>query len=829
MKTYTVSGMSCAACSNRVEKAVGALSGVENCSVNLLTNSMTVEGSAKPEDVIRAVEQAGYGASVQGETPANTKDDAFADTETPKLKKRLISSVLFLLALMYVSMGHTMFGLYLPPFLAENPMSLGMLQMILAAIVMIINKDFFVGGAKAILHGAPNMDTLVAIGSFASFGYSTVCLFLMSDALVSGNTETVHRYAHDLYFESAAMIVTLITVGKMLEAYSKGKTVSAIKSLQDLSPKQATVLRDGVETVISAEEIRVGDTVIVKPGGVIPADGVITEGSCAVDESALTGESIPKDKTVGDTLSAGTVNQSGYIRFEAKSVGEDTGLSAIICMVTESAATKAPIARIADKVSGKFVPFVLICAFLTVLVWLIAGAEAGYALARGISVLVISCPCALVLATPVAIMVGNGVGARHGILFKNARALEELGKIRTVALDKTGTVTKGEPAVTDILPMDITEAELLSLACTLEQKSEHPLAKAVMRFGAEQGAKYAETEDFKVHPGNGITAISDGVCMAGNASFISEYAEIPKELSDKADALAEAGKTPMYFAKDGKCVGLIAVADTVKEDSKTAVSRLQNTGIYTALLTGDNEKTANAVKELVGADAVFAELLPKDKQDAVRKLQNKGTVAMVGDGINDAVALTAADIGIAIGAGTDVAIESADVVLMNSRLIDVVAAMHLSRKTLKNIRQNLFWAFLYNVICIPLAAGVWVPVTGIAMSPMLGALCMSLSSFSVVTNALRLNFADIYTEKNDKKIKEKGRIKEKKNMEIVLKIEGMMCPHCEARVKKVLEEIDGVASVDASHEKGTAVVVLTKDVPKEVLKQTVTEQGYTVE
>ncbi len=830
MKTYTVSGMSCAACSNRVEKAVGALSDVESCNVNLLTHSMTVEGTAEPEDVIRAVERAGYGAAVQGAQSAPNKEDPFLDTETPNLKKRLVSSVFFLLALMYVSMGHTMLGWYLPSFLAENPMSRGLLQMLLSAIVMMINKDFFIHGTKAALNGAPNMDTLVAMGSFASFGYSAVCLFLISDALLSGDMERAHHFAHDLYFESAAMIVTLITVGKMLEAYSKGKTVNAIKSLQDLTPKQATVLRDGAEVWISAEEIRVGDTVVVKPGGAIPADGVITEGSCAVDESALTGESIPKDKTVGDSVSAGTVNQSGYIRFEAKSVGEDTGLSAVIRMVTESAATKAPIARIADKVSGKFVPFVLVCALVTFLVWLICGAEVGYALARSISVLVISCPCALGLATPVAIMVGNGVGARHGILFKTARALEELGKIRVLAVDKTGTVTKGEPEVADVSALQTSEEELLQLACALEQKSEHPLAKAVMRYGVSKGITCSKTEDFKVHPGNGITATLGGtLAAAGNAGFISKYAEIPSELSRKAAELASTGKTPMYVAKDGVCLGLIAVADPVKEDSKTAVSRLHNMGITTVVLTGDNERTANAVKQMVGADEVKAELLPGDKQDAVRVLQQSGAVGMVGDGINDAAALTAADVGIAVGAGTDVACDAADVVLMNSRLTDVVAAMHLSRKTLGNIKQNLFWAFLYNVICIPLAAGVWVPTLGITMSPMLGALLMSLSSFCVVTNALRLNFADIYHEKNDKKIKEKDRIKEKKNMETVLKIEGMMCPHCEARVKKVLEETDGVLSAVANHENGTATVVLEKHVPVEVLKKAVEDQGYTVQ
>ena len=825
MKQYEITGMHCAACSTRVEKAVSAVEGVRSCSVNLLTNSMAVEGEASSAMIIDAVVKAGYGASEKGNKKHAAQDDPFVDRETPKLKRRLIASLAFLLVLMYVSMGHTMWGFPMPAFFDGNHVAIGLLQLLLALAVMVINKDFFINGTKGLLHRTPNMDTLVALGSGASFVYSTVCLFLMTDALQKGNFVAVHAFSHEFYFESAAMIVALITVGKMLEARSKGKTTNALKSLIRLAPKTAIIEKDGKETEILADQIKKGDMFIVKPGSAVPVDGIIIEGYCAVDESALTGESIPVDKQAGDSVCAGTINQSGYIRCEATKVGEDTTLAKIIQLVSDSAATKAPIAKVADKVSGVFVPTAMAIAVLTILVWLLTGADFGFALARGISVLVISCPCALGLATPVAIMVGNGVGAKNGILFKNAPALETAAKVQIVALDKTGTITEGKPRVTDILPEDgETEDSLLSLAYALESKSEHPLAAAVLIAAEEKSIPLAQTSDFRVFPGNGLTATAFGsVISGGNLRFISQKASVSEDIKAKAERLANQGKTPLFFAKDEKVIGIIAVADTVKEDSPAAIRGLQKMGIRVVMLTGDNEQTANAVKKQTGIDHVIAGVLPAEKEAAIRDLQKNGIVAMVGDGINDAPALTSANIGIAIGAGTDVAIESSDIVLMKNSLADVHAALQLSRKTLRNIHQNLFWAFLYNSIGIPLAAGVWIRLFGLTLSPMFGAAAMSLSSFCVVTNALRLNFADIYNRKKDKNEK-----KEKTQMEKTLKIQGMMCPHCEARVKTALEALDGVASAAPSHETGTAVVTLSKDVPDSVLIKTVEEQGYKV-
>ncbi|MBQ4087519.1 MAG: heavy metal translocating P-type ATPase [Clostridia bacterium] len=827
MEQYTVTGMSCAACSARVEKAVGSVSGVTSCSVNLLTHSMVVEGTASPSSIIQAVEAAGYGAAQKGAPKEGAKEDPFADRETPRLRKRLIASLVFLILLMYVSMGHSMWGWPLPSFFDGNFIAIGLLQLLLSAIVMVINKDFFISGTKALISRAPNMDTLVSLGSGASFIYSTVCLFLMTDAQLHGDTHAVHAYMHEFYFESAAMILALITVGKMLEALSKGKTTNALKSLMDLAPKTAIVLRDGVETEIPADQVKKGDIFIVKPGGAVPADGEIVEGFCAINESALTGESIPVDKTVGDNISAATVNQSGYIRCRATNVGEDTALSRIIQMVSDSAASKAPIAKVADTVSGVFVPAVISIAVLTIIIWLLCGSAFGFALARGISVLVISCPCALGLATPVAIMVGNGVGAKNGILFKNSVALEEAGRIRIVALDKTGTITEGKPVVTDIIPLGETdETTLLSLAYALESKSEHPLAKAIVAKAEELSLSLTDTENFTAVPGNGLTAeISGETVSGGNLAFLSRKLTVPQEAENAAKALAKQGKTPLYFAKGECLLGVIAVADRIKEDSPEAIRELKQMGIRVIMLTGDNKQTANAVKEQTGVDEVIAGVLPDGKEEIIRKYQKEGKVAMVGDGINDAPALTSADIGIAIGAGTDVAVESSDIVLMKNSLRDVPAALRLSRGTLHNIHENLFWAFIYNVIGIPLAAGVWIPLFGLTLNPMFGAAAMSLSSFCVVTNALRLNLLNVYSNKKDKPIRQK---KEAKSMEKTLKIEGMMCPHCEARVKKVLEELDGVENVVPSHESGTAVITLSKDVDDALLTKTVEDQGYKV-
>lgn len=830
MEQYTVTGMNCAACSARVEKAVSKVNGVTSCSVNLLTNSMGVEGTASPQEIIAAVEAAGYGASPKGEKFRNQSQDTeniLKDKETPVLKKRLIASVILLLVLMYFSMGHTMFGWSLPPFLENNHIAVGLIQLLLTTAIMIINQRFFINGFKSLVHGSPNMDTLVSLGAGASFVYSTYALFAMTDAQANGNVNAVMNYMHEFYFESAAMILTLITVGKTLEARSKGKTTDALKSLMKLSPQTATVLKDNAEVTVPIEQVKRGDVFVVRPGESIPADGVVIEGSSAVNESALTGESIPVDKIVGDTVSAATLNQSGFIKCEAIHVGEDTALSKIIRMVSDAAATKAPIAKIADKVSGVFVPAVIIVAAITIIVWLLAGETIGFALARGISVLVISCPCALGLATPVAIMVGSGMGAKNGILFKTAASLEATGKIQIVALDKTGTITSGEPKVTDILPNENTsENELLQAAYSLEKRSEHPLAKAILKKAEENGIAADEVTDFQALSGNGLTAISNGkILCGGNLNFISTKVDISQKIRTSAERLAEEGKTPLFFCKDNKLIGIIAVADTIKEDSPQAVKELQNMGIRVVMLTGDNERTAKAVGRQAGVDEVIAGVLPDGKESVVRRLQKEGKVAMVGDGINDAPALTRADIGIAIGAGTDIAIDAADIVLMKSRLSDVPAAVRLSRAALKNIRENLFWAFFYNVIGIPLAAGVWIPLLGWSLNPMFGAAAMSLSSVCVVANALRLNLFDIHSAKKDKKIKNK---KENKIMEKTMKIEGMMCMHCEARVKKCLEELPEVIQAVVSHETGTATVTLSKEISDEVLKKTVEEQGYKV-
>ena len=833
MEQYTVTGMSCAACSARVEKAVSAVPGVTSCSVSLLTNSMGVEGTASAQAVVSAVQAAGYGASLKGASCAPTaaaQEDALADRETPALKRRLIASLGFLIALMYVSMGHMMWGWPLPACLADNHVAMGLLQMLLTIAVMVINQKFFINGFRSLLHGAPNMDTLVALGATASFGYSTYALFAMTGAQVRGDAAAVMQYMHEFYFESAAMILALITVGKMLEARSKGKTTDALRSLMKLAPQTATLVRGGQELSVPIAQVRRGDVFVVRPGESIPVDGVVLEGESAVNESALTGESIPVDKAVGDSVSAATTNQSGFLRCEATRVGEDTTLSQIIKMVSDAAATKAPIAKVADRVSGVFVPTVIALAILTTAVWLLCGQSIGFALARGISVLVISCPCALGLATPVAIMVGNGLGAKNGILFKTAVSLEETGKTEIVALDKTGTITQGEPRVTDVLPAEgMTQGALLSLAAALEQRSEHPLARAVMMRAEEDGLTAAPVGDFRALPGNGLTATLSGeTLLGGSLSFVSSQVDVPRSIRQKAEALAEEGKTPLLFAQAGRLAGVIAVADVIKADSPAAIAALRNMGIRVVMLTGDNEKTARAIGRLAGVDEVIAGVLPEGKESVIRRLQAQGKVAMVGDGINDAPALTRADIGVAIGAGTDVAIDAADVVLMKSRLSDVPAAIRLSRATLRNIHENLFWAFFYNVIGIPLAAGVWIPLFGWTLNPMFGAAAMSLSSFCVVSNALRLNLFKLHDAGKDKKINRHSKHKEETTMVKTMKIEGMMCGHCEAAVKKALEAIDGVASAEVSHTDGTAVVTLSKPVENAVLRKAVEDKDYTV-
>lgn len=833
MKQYNVTGMSCASCVARVEKAVNKVDGVTSCSVNLLTNSMSVDGDVKSSDVISAVEKAGYGASLKGNSSKENKtnDEPLKDTETPKLKKRLFSSLVFLLLLMYISMGHMMWGFPLPSVLANNHIAMGLIQLLLTGIIMVINQKFFVSGFKALIHRSPNMDTLVALGAGASFIYSVYALFAMTNAQVNNDMSLVMKYMDEFYFESAGMILTLITLGKMLESYSKGKTTNAIKGLMNLAPKKATILVDNVEKVVPIEEVKIGDIFVVKPGENIPVDGVVIEGESAVNESALTGESIPIDKTVGDNVSGATVNQSGFIKCKATKVGEDTTLSQIIKMVSDASATKAPIAKVADKVSGVFVPIVISIAVVTIIVWLLCGAIFGNALVRGISVLVISCPCALGLATPVAIMVGNGVGAKNGILFKNATSLETTGKISYVLLDKTGTITNGTPVVTDIIPSEnYTENDLLSYASSLESKSEHPLAKAVVQKAIDSNIKTLDTTDFKSLTGNGVSAKINGkTIVGGSVKHISSIANIDENIIKQADELATKGKTPLLFVMDNRLLGIIAVADVVKSDSPKAIKELQNMGIKVVMVTGDNEKTAQAIAKESGVDEVIAGVLPDGKEKVVTQYKEKGMVAMVGDGINDAPALTRADIGIAIGAGTDVAIDSADIVLMKSKLTDVSGAIRLSRGTLRNIHENLFWAFIYNVIGIPLAAGVWIPIFGWTLSPMFGAAAMSLSSFCVVTNALRLNFLNIRSSKRDRKIKNKTNKKEKNTMTTTLKINGMMCPHCEATVKTALESIDGVTSAEVSHESGTAVVTLSKEVSEDVLKKAVVDKGYTVE
>ena len=838
MQQYRVTGMSCAACSSRVEKAVGKVEGVTSCSVSFLTNSMVVEGEVKQDEIIRAVEKAGYSASVEGEnetgTPVAQREEQAQDKAFSRLKYRLWFSVGFLLILMYFSMGHMMWGWPLPSVMENNHVAMGILQMLLTIIIMVINQKFFVSGFKSLWHRAPNMDTLVALGAGAAFGYSTYALFAMTDAQMRQDAAAVMGYMHELYFESAAMILTLITVGKMLEAKSKGRTTDALKGLMELAPKTAVLVRDGIEVVVPVEQVKKGDVFVVRPGESIPVDGIILEGSSAVNEASLTGESIPVDKVTGDFVSAATINQSGFIRCEAARVGEDTTLSQIIRMVSDAAATKAPIAKVADRVSGVFVPVVIVISVVTFLVWMLCGSTWGYSLARAISVLVISCPCALGLATPVAIMVGNGVGAKNGILFKTAVSLEETGKVQVVALDKTGTITKGEPQVTDILPAEgVEKTELLRFAIALEKQSEHPLAKAVLAYGEEirsggETLQIPQVTDFRVLPGNGLTAKDRGVVLCGgNQKFIEERAQIPAAVKEKAAAMAEEGRTPLFFARNGKFTGIIAVADIIKEESPQAVRELQNMGIHVVMLTGDNEKTAKAIGRQAGVDEVIAGVLPDGKEQVIRSLKKKGKTAMVGDGINDAPALTSADTGIAIGAGTDIAIDAADVVLMKSRLTDVPAAIRLSRASLRNIHENLFWAFIYNIIGIPLAAGVWIPVFGLTLNPMFGAAAMSLSSFCVVTNALRLNFKNIYDARRDHK-KRKSEEREEKKMTKTMKIEGMMCGHCEARVKKVLEALPEVESADVSHEKGTAVVTLNAEISDDTLTKTVEEQDYQV-
>lgn len=856
MKQYTVTGMSCAACSARVEKAVSKVDGVTSCSVSLLTNSMGVEGSATDAQIVEAVEQAGYGASPKGTATESENDkannsleqlkaaqDALVDRETPKLRNRLIASLIFLVVLMYFSMGHMMWGWPLPEFFNGNHVAMGLLQLLLTVAVMVINQKFFISGFKGLIHGAPNMDTLVALGSAASFGYSVYALFAMTAAQVNGDMDAVMSYMHEFYFESAAMILALITVGKMLEAHSKGKTTDALKSLMQLAPKTATVVRDGVEQEISVDAVKKGDIFVVRPGENIPVDGEIIDGTTAVNESALTGESIPVDKQPKDIVSAATVNQSGFIKCRATRVGEDTTLSQIIQMVSDAAATKAPIAKIADRVSGVFVPAVITIAVITIIAWLIAGETVGFALARGISVLVISCPCALGLATPVAIMVGNGKGAKSGILFKTAASLEATGRTQIVALDKTGTITSGEPKVTDIVPDEIffegtgnNAGKLLAIAASVEAKSEHPLAKAIMERAKTDEIAVAEVTDFSAVVGNGLTAILAGkMIKAGNLAFVSKFVKVSDDMRAKAVEFSKEGKTPLFFAANDRLCGIIAVADTIKEDSPEAVRQLKNMGIRVVMLTGDNEQTANAIGKQAGVDEVIAGVLPDGKEAVIRKLKKQGRVAMVGDGINDAPALTRADMGIAIGAGSDVAIDAADVVLMKSRLIDVPAAVRLSRATLTNIHENLFWAFFYNVIGIPLAAGLWYPLLGWELNPMFGAAAMSLSSFCVVTNALRLNLCRVYDPKHDRKATPDRKNKtnkpnesEEKSMTKTMNIEGMMCGHCEARVKKALEALDAVSEAAVSHESGTAVVTLSSDISDEKLKETVEAEDYKV-
>ena len=856
MKQYTVTGMSCAACSARVEKAVSKVDGVTSCSVSLLTNSMGVEGSATDAQIVEAVEQAGYGASPKGTATESDNDkannsleqlkaaqDALVDRETPKLVNRLIASLIFLVVLMYFSMGHMMWGWPLPEFFNGNHVAMGLLQLLLTVAVMVINQKFFISGFKGLIHGAPNMDTLVALGSAASFGYSVYALFAMTAAQVNGDMDAVMSHMHEFYFESAAMILALITVGKMLEAHSKGKTTDALKSLMQLAPKTATVVRDGVEQEISVDAVKKGDIFVVRPGENIPVDGEIIDGTTAVNESALTGESIPVDKQPKDTVSAATVNQSGFIKCRATRVGEDTTLSQIIQMVSDAAATKAPIAKIADRVSGVFVPAVITIAIITIIAWLIAGETVGFALARGISVLVISCPCALGLATPVAIMVGNGKGAKSGILFKTAASLEATGRTQIVALDKTGTITSGEPKVTDIVPDETffeetgnNAGKLLAIAASVEAKSEHPLAKAIMERAKTDEIAVAEVTDFSAVVGNGLTAILAGkMIKAGNLAFVSKFVKVSDDMRAKAVEFSKEGKTPLFFAADDRLCGIIAVADTIKEDSPEAVRQLKNMGIRVVMLTGDNEQTANAIGKQAGVDEVIAGVLPDGKEAVIRKLKKQGRVAMVGDGINDAPALTRADMGIAIGAGSDVAIDAADVVLMKSRLIDVPAAVRLSRATLTNIHENLFWAFFYNVIGIPLAAGLWYPLLGWKLNPMFGAAAMSLSSFCVVTNALRLNLCRVYDPKHDRKATpdrknktDKPNESEEKSMTKTMNIEGMMCGHCEARVKKALEALDAVSEAAVSHESGTAVVTLSSDISDEKLKETVEAEDYKV-
>ena len=838
MEQYTVTGMSCAACAARVEKAVSGVKGVTSCSVSLLTDSMGVEGTADAGEIIAAVREAGYGAALKkgnkGQNARSSSDgDTLEDRETPVLKKRLIASLGFLIVLMYVSMGHMMWGWPLPSFFDNNHVAMGLLQLLLTVVIMVINQRFFISGFKSLWHRAPNMDALVALGAAAAFGYSTFALFAMTDAQVRGDADAVMSYMHEFYFESAAMILALITLGKMLEARSKGKTTDALKSLMKLAPKTATLLRDGAEISVPVEQVAKGDVFVVRPGENIPVDGTVLEGNSAVDESTLTGESIPADKTVGSTVSAGTLNQSGFIRCEATRVGEDTTLSQIIQMVSDAAATKAPIAKVADRVSAVFVPAVMAIAAVTVIAWLIAGRTAGFALARGISVLVISCPCALGLATPVAIMVGSGMGAKNGILFKTAVSLEETGKTQIVALDKTGTITQGEPRVTDMIPVNgISEKELLSLACALEKKSEHPLARAINQKAEQDGLTAEEAEQFKALPGSGLTASLDGaVLFGGSYKFISERVRVPDDAKEQSERLSEEGKTPLLFARDGELCGIIAVADVIKADSPQAIKEMRNMGIRVVMLTGDNERTAKAIGARAGVDEVIAGVLPDGKESVIRELKQKGKVIMVGDGVNDAPALTSADIGIAIGAGADVAVDAADVVLMKSRLSDVPAAIRLSRAALRNIHENLFWAFIYNIIGIPLAAGVFIGVLGWQLNPMFAAAAMSLSSFSVVTNALRLNFFRMHDPKRDHKIRNKLKTtteKETKTMENTLKIEGMMCGHCEMHTKKALEALDGVKTAEVSHEAGTAVVSLEKEIPDDVLKQAVADQGYRV-
>ena len=856
MKQYTVTGMSCAACSARVEKAVSKVDGVTSCSVSLLTNSMGVEGSATDAQIVEAVEQAGYGASPKGTATESENDkannsleqlkaaqDALVDRETPKLRNRLIASLIFLVVLMYFSMGHMMWGWPLPEFFNGNHVAMGLLQLLLTVAVMVINQKFFISGFKGLIHGAPNMDTLVALGSAASFGYSVYALFAMTAAQVKGDMDAVMSYMHEFYFESAAMILALITVGKMLEAHSKGKTTDALKSLMQLAPKTATVVRNGVEQEISVDAVKKGDIFVVRPGENIPVDGEIIDGTTAVNESALTGESIPVDKQPKDAVSAATVNQSGFIKCRATRVGEDTTLSQIIQMVSDAAATKAPIAKIADRVSGVFVPAVITIAIITIIAWLIAGETVGFALARGISVLVISCPCALGLATPVAIMVGNGKGAKSGILFKTAASLEATGRTQIVALDKTGTITSGEPKVTDIVPDETffeetgnNAGKLLAIAASVEAKSEHPLAKAIMERAKTDEIAVAEVTDFSAVVGNGLTAILAGkMIKAGNLAFVSKFVKVSDDMRAKAVEFSKEGKTPLFFAADDRLCGIIAVADTIKEDSPEAVRQLKNMGIRVVMLTGDNEQTANAIGKQAEVDEVIAGVLPDGKEAVIRKLKKQGRVAMVGDGINDAPALTRADMGIAIGAGSDVAIDAADVVLMKSRLIDVPAAVRLSRATLTNIHENLFWAFFYNVIGIPLAAGLWYPLLGWKLNPMFGAAAMSLSSFCVVTNALRLNLCRVYDPKHDRKATpdrknktKKPNESEEKSMTKTMNIEGMMCGHCEARVKKALEALDAVSEAVVSHESGTAVVTLSSDISDEKLKETVEAEDYKV-